>query len=69
MDELLSTVIAQVESAGGSLTYAQILEGKEHKERQLLPRVLKQARANNQLTQTVELVDGKIVHTYHKVVS
>lgn len=67
MDELIQEVVAQVDNAGGSLLYPTILENTPFEKRQLLPNALKQARKSGLLTQSVELVDGVIVHQYHKV--
>lgn len=67
MDELINVCVGHVTSAGGSLLYADLLAQIDPNQRAFLPKVLKQARANGVLTQTVALVNGKIVHTYHTV--
>lgn len=67
MDLLIAELVTMVTNAGGSLTYPAILEATPYEKRSKLPQALKQARASNLLTQKVELVDGKIVHTYLKV--
>lgn len=67
MDELIQECVGLVDSAGGSLLYPALLAAIPYEKRGHLPRALKQARADGLLTQTVELVNGKIVHTYHKV--
>jgi len=67
LDTLISECLTHVNEAGGSIIYADLLAKIPYEKRQQLPKALKEARARGQLTQTVELVDGKVVHTYHKV--
>jgi len=65
MNELIQKIVTQVQNAGGSLSYKAILDATDYPQRGQLPNALRQARAEGKLTQTVELVDGKIAHTYH----
>jgi hypothetical protein len=67
LDTLIDTCIGHITDAGGSMIYPDLLAKIPYEQRQQLPKALKQARVSGQLTQTVELVDGKVVHTYHKV--
>lgn len=67
MDGFIIELVEQVVSAGGSLSYKTMYENTSYENRRMLPNALKQARANGLLTQTVALVDGVIVHTYHVV--
>lgn len=65
MDELMQAILTQLNENSGSVTYPAILEATPYPKRGILPRALTALKKTNQVHQTVQLVDGKAVHTYH----
>lgn len=65
MDEIVNELVALVANNGGSMSFRAIVAGVPFERRSVIPKALKQARVNGQLTQTVSLVDGVVVHQFH----
>ncbi len=59
---LRDTVLSFLSSKGGTSTYREIWEPLEYRERQELPRVLKQLRKEGVVDQVIDTETGEPVH-------
>jgi hypothetical protein len=65
MDELIANLVSGVQAANGTRLYRDMFNETPFEQRQMLPRALKQAKADGLLHETVRVVDGEVRHEYH----
>jgi len=67
MSELANACISLVRAAGGKLAYRELYTQTAPEMRPRLPSALREARGEGVLDQSVEMVDGAVVHSYFLV--
>lgn len=67
MDALAQECVDKISANGGHMTFVDLKAALSPEKWPGMPRATKIARAEQAINQTVELVDGKVVLTYHIV--